>query len=64
MARGKFFVAAFYSNCANCEEVIEPGDDAGFVKDIDGAVCEDCVEYYHDALDDEDDEPTRWNDVR
>ena len=42
MARGRF-VASFYSNCAHCEEVIEPGDDAGFIREIDGAVCEECL---------------------
>lgn len=43
MARGRF-VAAFYSNCANCEEVIEPGDDAGFAHGVDGAVCMECLD--------------------
>lgn len=61
MARGRF-VAAFYSNCQNCEEVIEPGDDAGFVRGIDGAVCEDCL----DDLGDEDfaPEPESWDGPR
>lgn len=47
MARGRF-VASFYSNCAECEEVIEPGDDAGFVGTVDGAVCEECLDYLED----------------
>lgn len=49
MARGRF-VAAFYSNCQECEEVIEPGDNAGFVKGVDGAVCEECLDF-HDEVD-------------
>jgi hypothetical protein len=62
MARGRF-VAAFYSNCANCEEVIEPGDEAGFVRGVDRAVCEDCFEELSAELDDYP-EPTHWDDVR
>jgi len=43
MARGRF-VASFYSNCDACEEVIEPGDDAGYIRGYDRAVCEQCLE--------------------
>lgn len=59
MAR-KRFIAAFYSNCAECENLIEPGDEAGFVRGYDRAVCEDCL----GELDDEDEyapEPDRWD---
>lgn len=43
------FTAAHYSNCADCEDVIEPGDDAGYVEDIDGAVCETCLDWHSDG---------------
>lgn len=60
MARGRF-VAAFFSNCSECEEVIEPGDNAGYVRDISGAVCAECLEEF----DDEDyPELDRWDEVR
>jgi hypothetical protein len=47
MARTKF-VASFYSNCSACEEVIEPGDDAGYIQGYDRAVCEQCLEDFAD----------------
>lgn len=62
MARGRRFAAAFYSNCDACEEVIEPGDTAGYAQGYERALCELCLDEAEDN--DVDDEPTRWDDVR
>lgn len=43
------FTAERYSNCAGCEEVIEPGDDAGFARGQQGALCEDCLVWAEEA---------------
>lgn len=43
------FVAELYSNCAECEDLIEPGDDAGYAKGYDGALCEDCMSWAEEA---------------
>lgn len=45
------FTANHYSNCSECEDLIEPGDQAGFVDDVDGALCDNCLI----AIDEEDD---------
>lgn len=39
------FTAERYSNCAECEELIEPGDDAGYAKGYEGALCDTCLEW-------------------
>lgn len=43
------FTAARYSNCAECEDLIEPGDEAGFVDGWDGALCEECFAWAEDV---------------
>lgn len=43
------FTAERYSNCAHCEEVIEPGDDAGFLQGIQGALCEECLQWAEES---------------
>lgn len=40
------FVAERWSNCADCEDLIEPGDEAGVVDEVTGAVCTQCFEYW------------------
>jgi hypothetical protein len=36
------FTARYTSRCAQCDELIEPGDEAGYVDDE--VCCEDCAE--------------------
>lgn len=39
------FVALRYVNCAECEDLIEPGDTAGHHPGRPGAFCEDCCNW-------------------
>lgn len=44
------FTAERYSNCAHCEEVIEPGDDAGYIRAYaNAAICEECLQWAEES---------------
>lgn len=44
----KEFIAEHYSNCAECEDLIEPGDKAGYLATREGALCEECFDWCAD----------------
>lgn len=43
------FAAERYTNCAECEDLIEPGDDAGYTDEVKGAVCRECFDYFEEV---------------
>lgn len=53
------FIATYFSNCPECEDLIEPGDPAGYLNGVRGAHCESCVDYL-DEDDPDADPPTPW----
>lgn len=39
------FTAERFANCAECEDLIEPGDSAGYDREAEGALCRECFDY-------------------